>query len=128
MCASLYSCIFGLGFSILVRLKSLFDYFSENIMLYGLLVSVLVVVCLLLILVILIQQGKGGIGLGGSFGGAQVLFGGSGGQDLFQKTTWVLGVIFMSGALMLTLMKSKETKQIQYLATNYTAHLPINQK
>jgi len=74
------------------------------------------------------QKGKGGMGLGSMGGGAQMIFGGSGGQDIFQKTTWVLGIIFMSGALMLTLMKSAEHKKFRYLATNYTAHLPINQK
>jgi len=40
------------------------------------------------------QKGKGGMGLGSMGGGAQMLFGGSGGQDIFQKTTWVLGIIF----------------------------------
>lgn len=77
-------------------------------MLYGLLVSFLVFVCILLIIVILVQQGKGGIGLGGLGGGAQMLFGGSGGQDIFQKITWTLGAIFMLGTLGLFLLGSKK--------------------
>lgn len=76
-------------------------------MLYGLLVTLLIFVCILLILVILIQQGKGGIGLGSFGGGAQMLFGGSGGQDIFQKITWTLGAIFMIGSLGLFLLGSK---------------------
>ncbi|KKP29664.1 MAG: Preprotein translocase, SecG subunit [candidate division TM6 bacterium GW2011_GWF2_30_66] len=87
-------------------------------MLYGLLVAFLIIVCLLLILVILIQQGKGGIGLGSSFGGAQMLFGGSGGQDIFQKITWVLGLIFMFGSLGLFLLGSKVANYDTFLGKN----------
>ena len=47
------------------------------------------------------------MGLSGLGGGAQTLFGGSGGQDLFQKITWVLGAIFMAGSLGLSIMKSR---------------------
>lgn len=77
-------------------------------MLYGFLVSLFVLNCLLLVLIILIQQGKGNMGLGNMGGGAQMLFGGSGGQDLFQKITWVLGTIFMAGSLILAIMKSHQ--------------------
>ena len=97
-------------------------------MLYGFLLTLYIINCLLLILVVLMQKGKGGMGLGSMGGGAQMIFGGSGGQDIFQKTTWVLGIIFMTGALMLSLMKSAETKQFKHVATNYTQNLPINQK
>ncbi len=75
-------------------------------MLYGLLLSLFIINCLFLILIILIQQGKGNMGLGNLGGGAQMLFGGSGGQDIFQKITWVLATIFMAGSLLLALMKS----------------------
>lgn len=66
------------------------------------------------------QKGKSGLGLGGLGGGAQMLFGGSGGQDLFQKITWVLGTIFISGAMLLSLMKSSEHKKFRYLAPQKT--------
>ena len=62
------------------------------------------------------QKGKSGLGLGGLGGGTQMLFGGSGGQDLFQKTTWVLGSIFMVGALILSLIKSTEHKKFKYVS------------
>lgn len=61
-----------------------------------------------MILIILIQQGKGNMGLGNLGGGAQMLFGGSGGQDVFQKITWILATIFMAGSLLLALMKSTD--------------------
>lgn len=83
-------------------------------MLYGLLLSLFVFVCLLLVLLILIQQGKGNMGLGNLGGGAQMLFGGSGGQDLFQKITWVLGTLFMLGSLCLALMKSHNLPAVRY--------------
>ena len=95
-------------------------------MLYGFLLTLYIINCLLLILVVLMQKGKGSMGLGGFGGGAQMLFGGSGGQDMFQKITWVLGAIFMSGALMLSLMKSTEHKKFKYVTTTYTNQLPIN--
>ena len=81
-------------------------------MLYGLLFQGLLFFCLLLL--ILIQKGKGNMGLGNIGGGTQMLFGGSGGQDIFQKITWVLGAIFMAGSLMLAIMKTKESKQFKY--------------
>jgi len=50
-------------------------------------------------------------------GGAQTLFGGSGGQDIFQKITWVLGGIFMAGSLGLSIIKSKGTSFGDYMST-----------
>jgi preprotein translocase subunit SecG len=76
-------------------------------MLVGLLTTLLVIDGLLLVLFILIQKGKGDMGLSALGGGAQTLFGGSGGQDIFQKITWVLGAIFMAGSLGLSIIKSK---------------------
>ena len=79
-------------------------------MLFGFLVVLFTFSCILMIMMILIQQGKGNMGLGSMGGGTQMLFGGSGGQDIFQKITWVLGAIFMIGSLVLALMKTQETK------------------
>lgn len=84
-------------------------------MFYGLLLTLYIINSLLLIGIVLLQKGKGSTGLGNLGGGTQMLFGGSGGQDIFQKTTWVLGTIFMSGALVLSLMRSKENKQFKYI-------------
>ena len=77
-------------------------------------------VCLLLVLIILIQKGKGGIGLGSLGGSNLMLFGGSGGQDIFQKITWVLGALFMGGSLILSIMKTNLDKDSRYLK-NYKA-------
>lgn len=52
----------------------------------------------------------------GSFGGSsQMLFGGTGGQDLFQKITWILGIIFMAGSLWLSLMRTHRAARLPYL-------------
>jgi len=88
-------------------------------MLYGLLLTLYIINCFLLVLIILMQKGKGGLGLGGLGGGAQMIFGGGGGQDLFQKITWVLGSIFMVGAMILSLMKSTEHKKFRYVNSKY---------
>lgn len=49
----------------------------------------------------------------GSLGDTQMLFGGSGGQNFFQKTTWILGALFMILSFGLAIMKSS------YLQTRY---------
>ena len=84
-------------------------------MLIGFLTNLLVLDGLFLALFIVIQKGKGSMGLGALGGGAQTLFGGSGGQDLFQKITWVLGILFMAGSLGLSILKTKETSISSYM-------------
>lgn len=84
-------------------------------MLYQLLVSLFVINCFLLILIILVQQGKGNMGLGNLGGATQMIFGGSGGADIFQKITWVLGAIFMAGSLMLALMRNNYVFSARYV-------------
>lgn len=93
-------------------------------MLYGLLVTFFVILSIFMILIILIQKGKG-MGVMQFGAGSQMLFGGSGGQDLFQKITWTCGALFMLGSLILALMKSGSMQQSRYLvspkaATNKT--------
>ena len=90
-------------------------------MLYGLLLTVYIFVCILLTLIILVQKGKSSMGIGGLGGGSQMLFGGSGGQDIFQKTTWVLGTIFMAGALILSIWGTSESKKLHYVKTKTVA-------
>ncbi|MCF7799587.1 preprotein translocase subunit SecG [Candidatus Babeliales bacterium] len=76
-------------------------------MFIALLMFLFTVLCVFLIIAVLIQQGKGDMGLGGLGGGSQMLFGGSGGQEFFQKITWVMGAIFIMGSLGLAILKSK---------------------
>lgn len=96
-------------------------------MLYGFLLTLYLINCFLLVLIILMQKGKGGLGLGGLGGGAQMIFGGGGGQDLFQKITWILGSIFMVGAMILSLMKSTEHKKFRYINPNNTVQQSMPQ-
>lgn len=78
-------------------------------MLFGLMVFGFVLLCFALTFIIFMQKGKGSMGLDALGGGSQVLFGGSGGQDLFQKITWVLVTFFMVGSLFLSIMKSRNS-------------------
>lgn len=91
-------------------------------MLYGFLVSIYTFIGLLLILLVFIQKGKGSLGLGNIGGGTQMLFGGSGGQDLFQKVTWILGGIFMFGSLTLAIMRSSSLGSSRYLKSYQPVH------
>lgn len=89
-------------------------------MLFGFLLTLYIINCILLVLVILIQQGKGGLGIGALGGGSQMLFGGSGGQDLFQKITWTLAVLYMVGSLGLSIMRTREFQTSSYIKTSYS--------
>ena len=76
---------------------------------YAFLMVIFIFLCFFLALFILIQQGKGDLGLSNLAGG-QMLFGGSGGQEFFEKATWVMGALFIFGALGLSILKSKEDR------------------
>jgi len=77
-------------------------------MLAGLLTFLYTFCSILLILMVLIQKGKSSLGIGSLGGGQQQLFGGAGGQDIFQKITWALGAILIFGSLGLAIYKSKQ--------------------
>lgn len=101
-------------------------------MLQGLLTVLFVLLCFLMILVILLQKSKGSLGILGSAGsGAQMLFGGSGGQDFFQKLTWIFIACFLGGSLFLAILKTRETASSKYAdvvkeqAAAQAAQLPV---
>ena len=75
-------------------------------MLIELLTTTIVFLCLLIVLTVLLQEGKGDMGLGNA--SRQMLFGGSGGQNILEKITWILGFLFIALALGLTIAKTKE--------------------
>ena len=72
-------------------------------MLYYLVVTLYVIVCGLLIITILLQQGKGG-DIANAFGGgsSQAVFGARSGGTLLTRATYVLGALFVIGAMVLT--------------------------
>lgn len=96
-------------------------------MLIGLLTTFFVIVCFLLVVLIFIQRGKGAMGLGTMGGSTQMLFGGSGGQDLFQKATWILAAIFMFGSLGLAILTTRSYHQSRYLQTTRPVQLPTGE-
>lgn len=77
-------------------------------MLITILSAFFVLSALLLILLVFIQKSKSSLGLGAMGGGTQLLFGGSGGQDIFQKTTWALGALLLGGSLALSWAKTQQ--------------------
>lgn len=90
-------------------------------MLYGLLLTGYIFICILLILLILIQKGKEGTGFGALSSSSQMFFGGSGGQDIFQKTTWILGGLFMFGSFTLSIIKTKQNQTLSYTKPIHTS-------
>lgn len=108
-------------------IKKAFLSYRRNNMLFGLLLTLYTINCVLLVLIILIQQTKGGMGLGAIGGGTQMLFGGSGGQDLFQKITWTMGAIFMVGGLALSIWRTKITGTASIIRQRSAIHAPAPQ-
>ena len=94
-------------------------------MLYTFLLTLYIIVCVFLVLIVLIQKGKSSIGLGGLGGGGQALFGGGGGQDIFQKITWILVGIFLLGSLTLSLMKTSQRNSFKYASKQAAAPKPL---
>ncbi len=77
-------------------------------MLFGFLSFLFFLSLIIMVLLILVQKGKDSLGLGSLGGGNQMLFGSGGGQDFFQKSTWVLGAILIFGSLGLAIWKTKQ--------------------
>ena len=96
-------------------------------MLTGFLSFLYALSALLLILLVLVQKGKGSMGLGNLGGGTQMLFGGSGGQDLFQKATWVLGALLLFGSIGLSMLTVKYATQRPYLSGYQAPISPVEQ-
>ncbi|MFA6527167.1 MAG: preprotein translocase subunit SecG [Candidatus Babeliales bacterium] len=97
---------------------------------FGFLMFLFVVLCAFLALFILIQPGKGDMGLGSLGGSGQLLFGGSGGQNFFEKATWIMGGVFMLGALGLSIIKSHETRESRlqgFVVSQPAKNMPANQ-
>lgn len=89
---------------------------------FSLLTGLYGVMCCLIVLLVLIQKGKGNMGLGSMGGGNQMLFGSSGGQDIFQKITWILCALLLVGSLSLSVLKGKYGSS--RTKVNYTRNIP----
>jgi preprotein translocase subunit SecG len=63
-----------------------------------------VVTCLILLLVILLQQGKGDMAAAFGGGSSQSAFGARAGATVLSKATAILSVLFMLGAMALSIM------------------------
>ncbi len=76
---------------------------------YGLILTLHILVSLVLIVVILIQSGKGA-GLGGIFGGgSDALFSAPSGSAFLRKLTVGLAIGFMCTTLFLTVLQSRKS-------------------
>ncbi len=97
---------------------------------YTLLMVLFVILSVFMVIFILIQPGKGDMGLGSMGSSSQMLFGGSGGQSFFEKTTWVMGALFIMGALGLAVLQTHErhTSQLEgFSITKKTPTAPVQQ-
>ena len=75
---------------------------------FGVLPMGFILLSLILVFIIFLQKGKSSLGLGSIGGANTLLFGGSGGQDIFQKATWILLACFMFGSLYLAIKTTRD--------------------
>jgi preprotein translocase subunit SecG len=73
-------------------------------MVYYLFSTFYVVTCFILLLVILLQQGKGDMAAAFGGGSSQSAFGARAGATVLSKATAILAVLFMVGAMILSVM------------------------
>src|SRR5471032_1642547 len=73
-------------------------------MIYYALATFYVLTCIILLLVILLQQGKGDMAAAFGGGGSQSAFGARAGATVLSKATAILSVLFMLGAMALSIM------------------------
>lgn len=92
-------------------------------------VSFLFTICaIIMVLLILMQKGKNSLGLGSMGGANQFLFGGGGGQNFFQKLTWILGAILMFGSLGIAIWKAKSIGSMHSLTPVHERNVPSQQQ
>ncbi len=72
------------------------------------------------------QRGKGNMGMGNIGGGNQAIFGSSGGQDIFQKITWVCLILLLGGSLVLAILRGKQGAG-SYQSRSARTSMPISQ-
>ena len=73
-------------------------------MLYYLFSTFYVLTCFILLLVVLLQQGKGDMAAAFGGGSSQSAFGARAGATVLSKATAILAVLFMVGAMILSVM------------------------
>ena len=78
---------------------------------YGLILTLHILVALVLIIVILIQSGKAG-GMGGIFGGGNdALFSAPSGTSFIKKVTVGFSIAFLCTTLILTILESRKSSR-----------------
>ena len=73
-------------------------------------------VAVLLVAAILIQPAQGDMGLSPAGKTGHILFGGSGGRELIENITWALVFLFLGGALLLGIVKTKQAQRSRLAA------------
>ena len=77
---------------------------------YGLLLTIHILICLILVIIVLVQSGKSG-GMGGIFGGGSndALFSAPSGSLFVKKLTIGFAIAFICSTLLLTALHTKKT-------------------
>ncbi len=93
-------------------------------MLYGLLITLHVLVAFILVLMVLLQKGKGA-DIGAAFGGAsQTLFGPRGAQSFLSKLTTGAAIVFMLTSLVLAITSSRKSSVMEGVTTEQKQTVP----
>ena len=86
-------------------------------MLYEILLFIFALITILMIFLVSIQKSQGGFFSGQGNNDSSIVFGGSGGMEIFQKITWILGILLMTGTLFLSIYKTKKSTKSAYNIT-----------
>ncbi len=79
---------------------------------YGVVLTIHIIICVLLIMLVLFQAGKS-LGLGGLMGGgsSDAIFTSAGGSNLLKKITAVLAVLFLVTSLLLAVIVANKPRK-----------------
>jgi preprotein translocase subunit SecG len=90
---------------------------------YGLLLTLLLLVGIFMSVVILLQAGKGGglAAMGGATSNTDSLIGGRQAATLLTKATWISGALFLTLALALSVVSSRRTQPESILRGQFQA-------
>ena len=76
-------------------------------MIYEILCIFFCFIAIFIIFIVSVQKSQGGFFSGQNNNDSSIVFGGSGGMELFQKITWILGFFLMFGTLFLSIYKTR---------------------
>jgi protein translocase SecG subunit len=84
-------------------------------MIYEILLFLFCIIMIITVFFVSVQKSQGGFFGGPVSSNSTIVFGGSGGSEILQKITWVLGFILIFGSFFLSIYKTRECTKVNYV-------------